>query len=792
MDTKLTGSKKFSYMIAAALVIAATAGYLMLYPVFKDRAAAFDVDVLGSLEFLNQLYWGSCTLYKDVMEAVTGESVEYVDLYLDVEDVSATEFTEEELDGIAEELSETWDETYARAGSWKQMARERLSAILQNWREEMLNGLAREMDYCIIDRNTGKSIKNTGREIEKLAQKNTENGGSRDNVQDPKDIYTWYVLVSFDSVGNPEQVAVKGKDADELLKDVQAVMKGNQLWSLFWSGLNYDASYADGSIYYHDEYGNIRRTRITVSSTPKDVTCIFALTKEQQDKLLNESAASNVVSSRTFEEWHAYIQAGTPNILRMFFLVLALSALALTRVKRYCLHELAGVRLHIEISIPAILIMLSSGAEAIASLVNYTNRGYFDRTYQDYLPGLPESLYPVVTELVNILILLFLFTLWYYLITSFGELFHLGVRGFLRERSLLYKCVRLFTGSCKRNVLRLREEILHADLGEKEDKTILKLVLVNFFLLAAVSLIWVFGWAVLIFYSIALYFGLKKYVQKIKEQYRRLFDATRSIADGNLQTEMNEDWGIFESYKTELARIQDGFKAAVDEEVKSQRMKTELITNVSHDLKTPLTAITTYIELLEQEDITQEQREEYLEVLKRKAHRLKFLIEDLFEISKASTGNITLNPVDVDICSLMRQVYLEYEDQAEAAELIFRFCLPEEKVVLKLDSQKTYRVFENLYINIVKYAMPGTRVYVNAERTDKGVEIELKNMSATELNIAPAELTERFVRGDSSRNTEGSGLGLAIASSFVELQGGSLEVEIDGDLFKVKIFFKYF
>ena len=291
----------------------------------------------------------------------------------------------------------------------------------------------------------------------------------------------------------------------------------------------------------------------------------------------------------------------------------------------------------------------------------------------------------------------------------------------------------------------------------------------------------------MVIYSIVLYFALKRYVQKIQEQYRKLLDATSSIAGGNLKTEFPEDWGIFESYKQELSKIQDGFKNAVEEEVKSQRMKTELITNVSHDLKTPLTAITTYIELLEDESISQEQRREYLAVLKKKSARLKFLIEDLFEVSKATTGNVTLNLVDVDICHLMRQVYLEYEDRVEDAGLIFRFRLPEEKVILKLDSQKTYRVFENLYVNIIKYAMRDTRVYVSADKTEKGIAIELKNMSASELNIAPEDLTERFVRGDRSRNTEGSGLGLAIAKSFVELQGGTMQVEIDGDLFKVML-----
>ena len=177
-------------------------------------------------------------------------------------------------------------------------------------------------------------------------------------------------------------------------------------------------------------------------------------------------------------------------------------------------------------------------------------------------------------------------------------------------------------------------------------------------------------------------------------------------------------------------------------------------------------------------------------MLEKKSLRLKTLIEDLFEVSKANSRNVTVNLVDVDICNLLRQVYLEYEDRVEESNLIFRFRMPQEKVILKLDSQKTYRVFENLYINIIKYAMTGSRVYVNLEQEEKEVRIELKNMSATELHVEPDELTERFVRGDSARNTEGSGLGLAIAKSFVQVQGGRMEVSVDGDLFKVVLWFK--
>lgn len=400
---------------------------------------------------------------------------------------------------------------------------------------------------------------------------------------------------------------------------------------------------------------------------------------------------------------------------------------------------------------------------------------------------MPSEFYPAVTIVINVVVLALQFGSWFYLATTFGEVFEIGITGFLKNRSLIIRLWERLASGGRRRLEEFKKEILHVDLGGEAEKTIRKLLLLNFIILAVACSMWMFGYMAIVVYTVILYFLLKKYINKIQGQYRQLFIATRSIADGNLQTKFSNDWGVFESYKQELSRIQNGFKAAVDKEVRSQKMKTELITNVSHDLKTPLTAITTYVELLEDESISPQQRKEYLLVLKKKSQRLKFLIEDLFEVSKASSGNIILNPVDVDICNLMRQVYLEYEDRVEETELIFRFHLPEEKVILKLDSQKTYRVFENLYINIIKYAMPHTRVYVSAEKTQTGIHIEMKNMSATELDIAPEELTERFVRGDSSRNTEGSGLGLAIARSFVELQGGRLKVEIDGDLFKVKI-----
>jgi len=265
---------------------------------------------------------------------------------------------------------------------------------------------------------------------------------------------------------------------------------------------------------------------------------------------------------------------------------------------------------------------------------------------------------------------------------------------------------------------------------------------------------------------------------------------TRAIGGGDLNTPTDEDMGLFNPVRDELTSIQNGFRKAVNEEVRSRNMKTELITNVSHDLKTPLTAIITYVDLLKKEGITEEERKNYIDTLDKKSQRLRVLIEDLFEVSKATTDNITMNFDEVDLVSLIKQVRLENEDKIQESMLDFRWNLPEEKSILLLDPQRTFRIIDNLVQNTLKYSMPHSRVYIELKDMGEEVFLSFKNMSATEMNFSPEEITERFVRGDLSRNTEGSGLGLAIAQSFTELQNGTFKVETDGDLFKVLIHWK--
>lgn len=280
--------------------------------------------------------------------------------------------------------------------------------------------------------------------------------------------------------------------------------------------------------------------------------------------------------------------------------------------------------------------------------------------------------------------------------------------------------------------------------------------------------------------------GLSYYILKKLWYLSYIMDGTQRIKNGDIHHKLKligED--NFTTLADNINNIRDGLDKAIDNQLKSERMKSELITNVSHDLKTPLTSIINYVELIKKEEnISPGYLKDYVNVLDSKSKRLKILIEDLFEASKASSGNIELNMEKIDLTQLLRQSIGEMEEKLSEASLDLKINMTEEKTYVRADGRRLYRVLENLLINISKYSLPNTRVYIDIIEEDNKVKLTMKNISSYELNFDPEEIMERFKRADDSRNTEGSGLGLAIARDLVNLQGGTFSIDIDGDLFK--------
>lgn len=268
-------------------------------------------------------------------------------------------------------------------------------------------------------------------------------------------------------------------------------------------------------------------------------------------------------------------------------------------------------------------------------------------------------------------------------------------------------------------------------------------------------------------------------------------DGIEKVTEGDydFQCKLKRKHSLFKTLSNGINHISDGLKDAVETSLKNERMRTELITNVSHDLKTPLTSIINYVNLLKTEKMPTEEAKHYVEVLDKKAQRLRHLTEDLVEVTKANTGNIELVKMPLAFDELMRQAIGEFEDKFTERDLTIVVNYPETTVMVMADGRRMFRIIENVLQNVYKYALSGTRVYVDLVKVDEMVIFTLKNISAAPLNISADALMERFTRGDSSRTTEGSGLGLSIAKDLTKLQDGTFEILLDGDLFKVIITF---
>ena len=410
-------------------------------------------------------------------------------------------------------------------------------------------------------------------------------------------------------------------------------------------------------------------------------------------------------------------------------------------------------------------------------LTGYTLNGFMLNVLQRY-----------EIKWANFLVMSLNFVIWlftYYVIAIAAfQIKYIFAHGFLR-----YLKEDTLTGSLLRYIKRKVNALMEIDLSGNLQKHLLKLVLIHMFIIMVITTTWAFGYLLSILYACLLFCWLKKKLDKIQQDYSKIQSAMHELGQGNFELELHEDVGMFHGLKDEFGNIRTSFENAVKEETKSQNMKTELISNVSHDLKTPLTCIKNYIVLLQDETLDEKTRQEYLNNLNQYSNRLTTLIEDLFDVSKVNSGNIKLDLMNINIVALLEQAHAECTDLLEEKGLKVVSTYPRNEIPLYLDGGKTYRIFENLFTNIAKYAMPNSRVYIDVTETEKDICIIFKNISNVQMNFTADEIVDRFVRGDKSRHEGGSGLGLAIVKSFAEVQGGHFHIDIDGDLFKATITF---
>lgn len=385
-------------------------------------------------------------------------------------------------------------------------------------------------------------------------------------------------------------------------------------------------------------------------------------------------------------------------------------------------------------------------------------------------------------HMIGIVITFMVYLFIYLNIVYLKSIYHKGILKGLINNSIIGKISTIL-------VIKILKTIKNFFNLEKNMHIKLIIILaINFVVLCAIAIPfnYMYGITIAVLYSILLFIFLLRFLMKIE----KLNEASNQLSSGKFDLEYNENMGIFNPVFENLNNINKGFIVAIDKATKSQQMKTELISNVSHDLKTPLTSIITYVDLLKNDEIDDKTQKKYIEILDKKSKRLKVLIEDLFEASKANSGNIELCLENVDVIALFRQTLGELEEKMNESSLDFKINLPIDKAICELDGRKTFRIFENIMSNIFKYSMNNSRVYIDVEENDKQISFIFRNISAYEMNFNAEEIIDRFTRGDKSRNTEGSGLGLAITKSFVEIQKGNLEIIIDGDLFKLIVTFQ--
>lgn len=778
------------WLIVGLIVSLAASGiFTACYGIFERRAESrrneqYIADPLETSNTITYLYQNCYLLYRDLYNKEHQTFLSYVELYM--QPTEGNEWLNDDRKRAEVAYGDTEELTIPEGADTDNYAAQGiLAAQTGEYLEEHFNTLENSFgqlnnlyDYRIRDTQTGEILSNLA---------------DTDIVAEEQSFYLTFV---FDAYGNDATLGntVIGSDTTTLRKTAAEVIRNCGLTRMVDANMGSEISAGHNTMF-----------RLEM---PKNCEITFCISRQAAQSLgqngqyiYYDQDMNNVSVYFSMGEYASYYLSGCQQMFLILALLIFLLALVLPGLgEERAWEKVVLLKLPIEAVVVILTIIAGIGSEQVVGLVSWVRSGHALGTVLRGNSAQIQLLTIILTYALNVLAVAALFFIAWCCGVSLRAIRVQGAGAYLRQHSLCYLLVpfwkKLWRGMKKGfsigrdKVVDVYHDAEHFDVTKDAKKLILRIVLWNALILVVICSLPLGGLTIAIIYSVILYFLLRRYISKLQKKYGLLLKATNEIAQGNLNVTIEEDLGVFEPFKPQIYRIEEGFRNAVAEEVKSQRMKSELITNVSHDLKTPLTAIITYVKLLQEPGVTQEQRKEYLETLDRKALRLKALIEDLFEVSKANSRNITLDIRDVDIVSMVKQVEFEMEDKLTDAGLEVRMSLPEEKVIVPLDSQKTFRIFENLFGNIAKYALPGTRVYVNGFTAKEDVTIILKNITAQELSVSGEELTERFVRGDTSRNTEGSGLGLAIAKSFTELQSGKFRIELDGDLFKVVLTWK--
>lgn len=732
--------------------------FTSLYGIFQIKSRINSFNPLETESNISWIYQNSYLLYRDLYNKVNHTNLSFKEIYLVPEEKYAADlWRQSDEESYYGEAADKMEDTVIPSEDFEIIRNTglQLDAMFAGMENEFYK-LNTSFDYLIEDLNSGTYVTNL-----------------LSNQINPEDQF-FYISFLFDADGNATvESNIRGNNTTSIRKDANAVVREFSLRDIVSEWVEENGSFGTEIWDY-----------ISVNS-PANCRVTYCVSNASWDTMQKDGFyyANGYYRS----DYSSFINSGIGGILFLFLTVVFLLALFMPKAAEGDPWSRFKVcRMPLE-AVFVLVLILFAFAEFIIVLAHQVNSRSMTESLLALLgTNTPMTLANGAVYLFNIFVVASYFFCVWFLGICFRMVRNMGIKEYIRRKCIIY---RIFP-YVKLKLKEMYYAVSHFDVTRKAHKLIMKIVLVNGVILFFISSLWMGGLAVAIIYSAFLYFILRRYISDLQQKYGILLGAINKIAGGDLNVVITEDLGVFEPFKPQVLRIQNGFRKAVDEEVKSQRMKAELITNVSHDLKTPLTAIITYINLLKEENVTEEQRKEYLDTLERKSIRLKVLIEDLFEVSKANSGNMTLNIIDVDVVNLIRQVAFEMSDKLADSQLDIRLNLPEEKIILPLDSQKTYRIYENLFGNIAKYALKGTRVYVDTQIRGDELEIILKNITAEEIRVNVDELTDRFVRGDVSRNTEGSGLGLAIVKGFLELQNGRLSIQVDGDLFKVSTIWK--